>query len=112
MQARSGRPHTYGHEVAFLRAQAVDKTPRHEVGYGVDERKDTRHVAVVGIGPVELGGDKVFPCKRQHLAVHVVDSSCQEQHSADNPPEVGHPLYDNLVSHFLRFRFKVLMVFS
>ena len=63
METGSHRPYEDGDDVALLGAHPVDELSGEEVGNGVEDGEVGCNLTIVGIGPVELGRDEVFPCK-------------------------------------------------
>ena len=90
MKHGTERPYEDGNQITLLRAHPVDELSGEEVCYGIKEREKTGNRTIVGIGPMELWCDKVFPSQREHLTVHIVDGGCQEKQRTDNPTEIGH----------------------
>ena len=90
METCAGRPYADCPEVAFLGAHPVDEAAGKKVGHGIDDGEDGCDQTIVGVGPVELGRNELFPSERKHLTVHVVDCGREEKQRADGPAEVGH----------------------
>ena len=90
MHTGAQRPYEDGPQITFLCAHPVDELTGKEAEHGIEDRENRGNGAVVGIRPMKLRCDKVFPCQRKHLTVHVVNGCCKEQHCTDNPTVVGH----------------------
>ena len=90
MQTGSDGPDDDGPDVAFLRSHPVDELPGKEGDEGIENGECGGDETVVGIAPMEIDGDEVFPCEGEHLTVHVVDRGGKEKHRADDPTIVGH----------------------
>ena len=89
METGAGRPHADSPEVAATGAQPVDDATGEEIGDGIHDGEGGGYVAIVGIGPMKLGSDEVFPREREGLAVQIIDSGGEEEHRANYPTEVG-----------------------
>ena len=90
METCAKRPYEDGPQISFLRAHPIDKLTSEKAEHSIENREDRCDCAVVGISPVELGRNEVFPSKGKHLAVHIVDRRGKKQHSANHPTIVGH----------------------
>ena len=90
MHHSTSAPYEDGDEVTLLGAHPVDELTREQVSDSIEQGEETRNRTIVGIRPVEVYGDKVFPCERQDLTVHIVNGGCQEEQRTDDPAEVGH----------------------
>ena len=90
MHTGSQRPDADGPKVAFLGTNPVHKATAEEVADSINNGENGGNATIVGIRPMEFGGDKVFPCEGKDLSVHVVDSGCEEKHPADEPTIIGH----------------------
>ena len=89
VETGTGRPHADSPKVAATGAQPVDDATGEEIGDGIHDGEGGGYVAIVGIGPMKLGSDEVFPREREGLAVQIIDSGSEEEHRANYPTEVG-----------------------
>ena len=90
MKHGTERPYEDGNKITFLCAHPVDELSGKKVSHSIEQREETGNRTIVGIGPVELRGNEIFPCQREHLTVHVVNGGCQEEQRTDDPTEIGH----------------------
>ena len=78
-------PYTDSPKVSFLGSHPIYEFSGKEHTDGIDDGECGGNCTVIVIGPVKFGRDKIFPCKRQHLTVHVIDGSCDEKQYAHPP---------------------------
>ena len=57
------RPDEDSPHIAFLSAHPVNEFSGKEACEGIEEREEARYRSIVVIGPVEFGGNEIFPCQ-------------------------------------------------
>src|SRR5699024_11215070 len=83
MKNRPNGPDKNGPEKAFLGIHPVDEFPGKHHTYRIENREQRRDVTVIGIVPVELGLQIIFPGKGKHLPVKVINSRGEEKQNTD-----------------------------
>ena len=83
-------PYADGDEKSLLGAHPVHELARKQASDGVEDGKQGGDGTVIGIGPMEFGGDELLVGQGKHLAVQVVHGGGDKQQAADPPAPVGH----------------------
>jgi hypothetical protein len=95
---RRRAPQAHDERIADAGSQAINDPAGDDEAQGIGELEGTDDVAVLLLVPA----NRMLQCGRedgQHLAIHVVDGGCGEEHGADGPANVAGARSRSLVLH-------------